>query len=88
MKIALVYRKGNPRLKEGLVLAGHEAKENIPEINTFLSEGINAVVFEFKYIIKEGWKLLSLAYKLRQHGIPIVHGMSIPHGTQELKNGK
>jgi len=72
MKIALNYRKGNPRLGEGIELAGHEARQNIWDINFFISEGIEAAVFEFKYIFKEKRKFLSLVYKLKQHGIPVV----------------
>lgn len=71
MKIALNYRKGNPRLKEGIESAGHEIRENIWDIKAVISEGIEAVVFEFKYIFKEEWKFLNLAYKLKQHRIPI-----------------
>lgn len=72
MKIALNYRKGNPRLKEGIESAGHEIRENIWDIKAFISEGIEAAIFEFKYIFKEKWKFLSTAYRLKQHGIPAV----------------
>lgn len=72
MKIALNYRKSNQRLKEGIESSGHEVRENIWDINKIISERIEAAVFEFKYIFKEKWKFLSLAYKLKQHGIPTV----------------
>lgn len=72
MKIALNYRKDNSRLREGIESAGHEARENIWDINAFFSKGIDAVVFEFKYTFKEKREFLSLAYKLIKHGIPVV----------------
>lgn len=72
MKIALFYRKGNPRLKEGIESAGHEVEEYTWEIRTFISEGVDAAVFEFKYIFKEKRRFLTLAYSLRKHRIPIV----------------
>ncbi len=72
MKIALNYRKGNPRLREGIESAGHEVLENAWDINTIISEGINAAIFEFKYIFKDKWRFLSLARRLRQHKIPII----------------
>jgi len=72
MIIAINYKKGNPRLQEGIELAGHEVRNNIWDIDTFISERIKAAIFEFKYIFKEEWKFLNLAFKLRQHGIPVV----------------
>ncbi len=72
MKIALNYRRGNPRLQEGIELADHGVRDNIWDINTFISEKIEAVIFEFKYIFKEKWKFLNLAYKLKQHRISVV----------------
>jgi hypothetical protein len=72
MKIALNYRKSNQRLKEGIESSGHEVRENIWDIDAFISEGIAAAIFEFKYIFKEKWKFFSLTYKLKQHGIPVI----------------
>ncbi|MEW6162061.1 MAG: glycosyltransferase [Nitrospirota bacterium] len=72
MKIAINYRKGNLRLKEGIESAGHEVIDNIWDINSIVSERINAVIFEFKYIFKEKWKFLSLIYRLKRHGIPVI----------------
>lgn len=72
MKIVLNYRKSNTRLKEGIESAGHEVRENIWDIDTLISEGIEAVVFEFKYIFKEKWKFLSTAARLKRNKIPVV----------------
>ncbi len=72
MTIAINYRKGNPRLQEGVELAGHEVRNNIWDINIFTSEKIEAAIFEFKHIFKEKWKFLNLAFKLKQHRIPVV----------------
>lgn len=72
MKIVLNYRKGNPRLAEGIETAGHEVRENLWDIKSIVSEGVDAVIFEFKYIFKEKCKTLLLMHKLRQNKIPSI----------------
>lgn len=72
MKFILNYRKGNQRLKEGILSQGHEVLENILDADVLYQQKADAVIFEFKYIFKDAKGLLPLILGLKRRGIPIV----------------
>ncbi len=72
MKILLNYRHKNERLEEALQELEHNVVYNLWDINDIQSNKVDAVIFEFKQIIKEELKFLNLSFKLRKTGIPRV----------------
>lgn len=72
MKIVLNYRRKNERIEEALIALGHSVTYNLWEIKDILNWGADAVLFEFKQILKEELKYLNLALRLKKHGIPRV----------------
>ncbi len=72
MIIALNYRHKNERLEEALQELGHSVIYNLWDIDGILSNSIDTVIFEFKQILKDEFKFLRLAHKLKKAKIPVV----------------
>ncbi|RJQ53529.1 MAG: hypothetical protein C4526_06410 [Nitrospiraceae bacterium] len=72
MRIALNYRQKNERLEEALKDLGHTVVDDTWDIRKIISDRIDAVIFEFKYILKNEIKFLKLSYGLKKTGIPRV----------------
>jgi len=72
MIIALNYRNKNERLEEALQELGHSVIYNLWDINDILSNSIDAVIFEFKQVLKDELRFLRLAHRLKKAKIPVV----------------
>ena len=72
MKILLNYREKNERLEEALQSLGHIVIYNLWGVKEILTHKVDAVIFEFKQILKEEWRFISLALRLKKYGLPMV----------------
>lgn len=70
MKILLNYREKNERLEEALRSLGHIVLYNLWEIKEIVSNQVDAVIFEFKQILKKEWPFINLSLRLKKHGLP------------------
>jgi hypothetical protein len=87
MRILLNYRQRNERLEEAFQELGHSVVYNLWDINDILANKIDAVIFEFKQILKEELRFLNLSFKLKKAGIPrITWCLDIPNiGARKWK---
>lgn len=72
MKIVLNYRHRNERLEEALQELRHTFIYNLWDINEIVASDSDAVIFEFKQILKEYLRFLNLSFRLKRAAIPIV----------------
>jgi spore maturation protein CgeB len=70
MLIALNYRHRNERIEEALHELGHTVRYNLWDIREIVASGTDAVLFEFKLILKEELRFLRLSHALEKAGIP------------------
>ncbi|MFO0752013.1 MAG: glycosyltransferase [Thermodesulfovibrionales bacterium] len=73
MKLALHYRHRQERIEEALEELGHAFTfvRSLWDPDEVIGSGADAVLFEFKHILKEELKFLSLSRRLRKAGIPV-----------------
>lgn len=69
MKILLNYREKNERLEEALQRLGHFVLYDLWDIKEILANQVDAVIFEFKQILKEEWKFFKLSWRLKKYGL-------------------
>ncbi|MBI4683846.1 MAG: glycosyltransferase family 1 protein [Nitrospirae bacterium] len=87
MTIVLNYRHKNERLEEAFRELGHNVLYNVWDINAILAQKADAVIFEFKQILKEEIRFLKLSLRLKKAGIPrITWCLDIPNiGARQWK---
>ncbi|MBZ0157205.1 MAG: glycosyltransferase [Alphaproteobacteria bacterium] len=71
MKLALHHRHRQERIEEALQELGHTFVYVKWDAGEAIGSGADAVLFEFKNILKEELKFLALSRRLRKAGIPV-----------------
>lgn len=72
MRIILNFRHKNERLEEAFHELGYAFAYNMWDIHEIRAYNPDAVIFEFKQILKEEVKFFTLSYRLKMAGIPRV----------------
>jgi spore maturation protein CgeB len=70
MRVVLNYRRPNERLEYALGELGHDWVYHLWDIRNIEAQGADAVLFEFKQIVKEELRFAALSLRLRKCGIP------------------
>src|SRR3990172_6672195 len=70
MRVVLNYRRPNERLEYALGELGHDWVYLLWDIRSIEAQGADAVLFEFKQIVKEELRFAALSLRLRKCGIP------------------
>jgi spore maturation protein CgeB len=80
MVIILNYRHRNERLEDAFHDLGHSVRYNLWDIEDIISIKADAVIFEFKQILKEELRFINLSFKLKKNNIPrITWCLDIPN---------